>query len=121
MVQTYGLRPEVEYLPEQSYLARRMAEIEKGLGRVAAQLGEPTPISQPLDALDRARELVADLVKLAQVRPLEQAIAVQLAWLERAEARQQMQDGEPKVAYNRIALDRRLLQDILSGWKATRN
>jgi hypothetical protein len=121
MVTEYKLRPEAEYLPEQRYLARRLSEIEQGLGRVAARLGEPTPITQPLDALDRARELAADLVKQVQVRPLEEAVAAQLAWLARAEARQQVQDGEPKAAFNRIALDQRILGDLLAGWQATKN
>lgn len=120
MTVDYALRPFNDYLPEQAYLSDRMQQVERGLGRVAARLGEPTPITEPLDALDRARELVADMAKQVTVRPLEAAIQAQLAWLERAEARLGQADGEPKHDLNRIALDRVLLEDLREGWRALR-
>lgn len=120
MVTAYTPRPTAESLAERKFLARRLAEVERGLGRVAAVLGTPTPITQPLDVLDRARELTGDLVKQVQVIPLEEAITAHLAWLERAEARLAEDDGEPKVALDRIDLDRRLLGDLLVAWQAAR-
>lgn len=117
----FTLRREAEYLPEQKYLTKRTLEIEAGLGRVAARLGEPTPISQPLDALDRARELANDMFKQVQLRPLDEAVKAQLEWLDRAEAHLNAASGEPKPDMNRIALDRRLLSELLQGWHATRN
>jgi hypothetical protein len=120
MTMDYALRSHTDYLPEQRYLADRMQQVERGLGRVAARLGEPTPITEPLDALDRARELVADMAKQVTVRPLEEAIAAQLAWLDRAEARLGQADGEPKHDLNRITLDRALLQSLREGWQALR-
>lgn len=117
----YALRPEAEFLAEQKYLNGRMEDIEKNLGKVAARLGTPTPITQPLDALDRARELVGDMFRQVRVRSLEDAIRTQLAWLDAAERRLAARDGEPKVKFNRIELDRRLLGDILAGWKAWQN
>lgn len=116
----YPLRSYTEYLPEQDYLNRRMQEVESGMGRVAARLGEPTPITEPLDALDRARELVADLFKQVTVRPLEEAIDVQLQWLDRAEARAGQADGEPKNKLTRIPLDRALLETLREGWRKAR-
>jgi len=114
------LRPYNDYQAEQKYLTGRLQEVERGLGRVAARLGEPTPISEPLDALDRARELVADMVKQVTVRPLEEAIQRQLEWLGRAEERLGQANGEPKHDLNRIALDRVLLQSIRDGWRVLR-
>ena len=121
MVTEYAARPEAEVLPEQRYLAERMAEIEKGMGKVAARVSGATQLTQPMDALDRARELVGDLHKQIRLRSLEEAVEAQLAWLERAEARQATSGGEPKVAFNRIALDRTLLTEIREGWRARRN
>ena len=121
MSKTYTPRPEADVLPEQRYLTERMAQIEKGMGKVAARLGTPTPIEQSLDALDRARELVADMLKQIRLRPIEEAVRAQLDWLDRAEARLGVADGEPKIGHNRIALDRRLLTDVLEGWRARRN
>jgi len=117
----YALRPTAEFLAEQKHLEQRMAQIEKNMGKVAARAPGAAPIAQPMDALDRARELVTDLAKQVRVRPLEEAVQRQLAWLDAAEARLGKQDGEPKVEYNRIDLDRRLLAEILQGWKARRN
>lgn len=120
MTLDYALRPFNDYAAEQSYLTDRMQQVERGLGRVAARLGEPTPITEPLDALDRARELVADLYKQVTVRSLEAAVQAQLDWLDRADARLGLADGEPKHDLNRIALDRALLEDLREGWRALR-
>jgi len=120
MTLDYALRPFNDYAAEQKYLTDRMQQVERGLGRVAARLGEPTPITEPLDALDRARELVADLYKQVAVRPLETAVQAQLDWLDRADARLGLADGEPKHDLNRIALDRALLEDLREGWRALR-
>jgi len=114
-------RPVAEVLPEQLYLTARLGEIDRGLGRLAARLGAPTPITQPMDALDRARELVADMQKQVAVRPLEASIAAQVAWLDAAEARLGADDGEPKLDLDRIALDRVLLGELLEGWRSRRN
>lgn len=116
----YPLRPYTEYLPEQQYLTGRMNEVEKGMGKIAARLGEPTPITESLDVLDRARELVADLYKQVTVRPLVEAVETQLRWLDRAEARLGQADGEPKNDLTRIPIDRVLLETIRQGWRTTR-
>jgi len=116
--ETHALRPEAEFLPEQEYLEGRLGQIEKGLGQLAARAGTPTRITQPLDALDRARELVAEMHKQVRARPLQEALESRLAWLDRVEARRQTEDNEPKPEINRIALDRRLLADVLKGWQA---
>jgi hypothetical protein len=115
------LRPEADLRPEQSFLQRRIEAIESAMGEVAAVSGGATPLSQPLDALDRSRELASDLLRQVRVRPLPQAVDAQLAWLDRAEARLAKADGEPKVGFNRIALDRRLLQDVKTAWQSERN
>jgi hypothetical protein len=120
MIKDYGPRPAPESVAERQFLQRRLDEVERALGRAAADLGTPTPITQGLDALDRARELVSDMSRQVQVRPLEEAIASHLAWLDRAEAQGSPGNGEPKVAFNRIALDRRLLADLLAGWQSAR-
>lgn len=116
----YPLRAHTEYLPEQEYLTGRMADVEKGMGKIAARLGEPTPITEPLDVLDRARELVADMFKQVTVRPLEEAVDLQLQWLDRAEARLGAEDGEPKNDLTRIPIDRVLLETIREGWLGSR-
>jgi hypothetical protein len=121
VTQTYSLRPAKDYGAEQQFLNQRILEIEKGMGKVAARNQVQLPIAQNLDALDRARELTSDLFKQVRVRPLDEAILAQLAWLERSETKLGLDDGEPKVALNRIALDRRLLQDLLSQWRAQGN
>jgi len=121
MAQAYGMRPDTEFLVEQQYLQQRITDIERSMGRVAARHAEPVGISQPMDALDRARELVGDMLRQVRVRSLEDAIRAQLAWLDAAEQRLERRDGEPKIAFNRIELDRRLLGDILTGWRARRN
>ena len=121
MTPTYALRPAADYAAEQRFLTRRIQEIEKGMGKVAARTPEGGPIPQPMDALDRARELTADMFKQVRVRPLDEALQAQLDWLERAEANLAEANGEPKVALNRIALDRRLLTDLQALWRAQRN
>lgn len=121
MTVTYTLRPEADYAAEQKFLTARIQEIEKGMGKVAARNPEVLPIPQTMDALDRARELTADLFKQVRVRPLAEAIQAQLDWLDRAEANLAQANGEPKVALNRIALDRRLLTDLLTLWRARQN
>jgi hypothetical protein len=118
MVRSFERRPESEIGAEQSFLQQRALDIEKAMGRVAGRAAAPTPISQPLDALDRARELTNDMYKQVRVRPLEEAITAQLAWLETAEARLTQSDGEPKVQLSKIALDRRLLQELRDNWQA---
>lgn len=121
MTQTYTLRPSAEYAAEQQFLNKRILEIEKGMGRVAARNEAQQPIPQQLDALDRARELTGDLFKQVRVRPLNEAIEAQLAWLDQAEAKLGQADGEPKLGMRSIALDRRLLQDIQALWRAQGN
>jgi len=120
-IREYHLRPETESLPEQIYLRERVIQIEKNLGKVAARLGEPVTLSQPLDALDRARELTNDMMKQVRVRPLEEAVSSQKAWLDRAQVHLDASNGEPKMNMNKIDLDQRLLDEILAGWQATRN
>lgn len=114
----YAFRSREDYEAEQRYLTERMMQVEKGMGRVAAKLGEPTPITSQLDTLDRSRELVADMYKQVTVRSLEDAIAAQLDWLDRAEARQAAEGGEPKTDMNRIPVDRAILEEIRDGWRA---
>jgi hypothetical protein len=121
VTEMYTLRPEKDYAAEQDFLSRRIKEIEKGMGKVAARTPETGTIGQPMDALDRARELTADMYKQVRVRPLDEALQAQLDWLGRAEANLAQADGEPKLALNRIALDRRLLTDLLTQWRAIRN
>lgn len=122
MIEDFALRSEQAFLPERAFLERRVLEIEKGMGKVAARGGDgSTRISQPLDALDRAREITGGLMRQVRVRALDEAIAAQLAWLDRAEARAALADGEPKVRLDRIALDRRILNDLAQAWKARRN
>ena len=120
-IREYHLRPEAESLPEQKYLRALVIQIEKNLGKVAARLGEPVTLSQPLDALDRARELTNDMMKQVRVRPLEEAVASQKAWLDRAQANLDASNGEPKNDMNKIELDQRLLDEILAGWQVSRN
>jgi hypothetical protein len=120
MIPTYTRRPEADLDREQSFLQRTALEIEKAMGKVAARQDRPTPITQPLDALDRARELVNHLYKQVRMRSLEDALAAQLDWLDRAEAKAALADGEPKIAYSKIALDRRLLADLQERWRASK-
>jgi hypothetical protein len=115
------LRTDADLGAEQAFLQRRIDDIEAALGTVAAVGGGATPLSQPLDALDRSREIASDMLRQVRVRGLEDAIAAQLDWLDRAEERLSRQDGEPKVAFNRIALDRRLLSDLRIAWQSERN
>ena len=117
MPKTFERRSEESIAEEQAYLQKRSLEIEKMMGQVAARHPAATPITQPLDALDRARELANDMYKQVRVRPLEDAIDAQLTWLDRVEAKQSADDGEPKVEYNKIPLDRRLLKELLEGWR----
>lgn len=112
------VRPTEEYSTEQAFLSSRMAEIEKGLGRLAARSGRPTPITQPLDALDRARELVGELDKQVLMRPLAEALRARIAWLERAQARREEDADEEIPDLNRIALDHRILTDLLAEWES---
>ena len=121
MAEEYRLRRPDRYLPEQAYLQENFLRVEKNLGRVAARLGQPTPITSPLDALDRARELTSDLGREVTVRGLEEAIGARLSWLDRAEAHQAEDDPEPRNDLNRIALDRVLLRELLAGWTSGRN
>lgn len=115
----YALRDPSDYVHEQKYLTARMLEIEAGLGRVAAETGTPTPITERLDTLDRARELVSDMYKQVQIRSLEAAVAAQMTWLDGVDARQTRTDGEPKNVMTRVEVDRALLNDILAGWRAS--
>ena len=121
MAEEYILRRPDRYLPEQAYLNERFLQVEKNLGRVAARLGQPTPITSSLDALDRARELTSTLSREVTVRALDDAIQARLDWLDRAEALQGQDNGEPKTDLNRIALDRVLLSELMSGWLSGRN
>ena len=112
----YSNRPESEAEPEQEYLQMRIMEIEKDLGQLAAR-GRAAPISQPLDALDRARELATQMHKQVRVRPLDDAIRSRLAWLDRVAQRQAADDDEPRTALDQVDLDRRILEDLLAGWR----
>lgn len=120
-IREYPLRSESDALAEQKYLRERVIQIEKNLGKVAARSGQPVALSQPMDALDRARELTNDMMKQVRVRPLEEAVASQKAWLDRAQANLEAENGEPKMDMNKIALDHRLLDEILAGWQSARN
>ncbi len=121
-IKEYPLRPDAEILAEQAYLGRRVEQIEKSMGRVAAKL-PPGELSQAMDALDRARELTNQMFKQVRVRPLGEAVAAQKDWLARAKANQDRAagSGEPVLDFNRIELDLRLLDEILAGWKAQGN
>lgn len=121
MIHDYPRRPLADSTRERRFLERRLVEVERDMGRLAARLGAPTPITQELDVFDRARELVNDMLKQVHVRPLDEAIAAQLDWLGRVEERHGEDGGEPKTDLNRIALDRRLLEDLHRGWRAEAN
>jgi len=118
MIQDYAPRPASETLRERTFLERRIVEVERDMGRLAAGIGAPAPITQELDVLDRARELWGDMLRQVRVRPLDDAVTAQLDWLNRVEERQARADGEPKPDLNRVALDRRLLSDLLRSWRA---
>lgn len=120
MIKEYPQRPAADSLAERQYLERRLGEIERSMGVIAARLGTPTPIAQELDVLDRARELVGDLLKEVHVLTLDEAIAARLAWLDRVEALQGRESDEPTPALNRVPIDRRLFQDIELGWRGRR-
>ena len=122
-IREYQVRPESEFLKEQTYLRERVEQVEKGLGKIAGQHPGATPLTQPLDTLDRARELAGQLIKQARVRPLEEAITAQIEWLQRARANQEASktNGEPKMELRSIDLDLRILSEILAGWRARRN
>ena len=115
-IKEYAFRPAAEFLPEQKYLRGLIEDIEKGLGKVAGRVAGAVPISQPLDALDRARELAGDMYKQVRVRPLEEALDAQVDWLGRAKANQD-DSTEPRVHFNRIDLDLRLIEEIRRGWQ----
>jgi hypothetical protein len=121
-IKEYSLRAEADFLPEQKYLRERVLQIEKSLGKVAAKL-PPGTLSQPMDALDRARELAGDMAKQVRVRPLAEAVGAQKAWLERARTNMAAApgQGEPPLHFNRIDLDLRLLDELLAGWNSKRN
>lgn len=121
MVQSFPMRPETEIHAEQAFLQRRLVEIERSMGVVAAVGGGATAISQPLDVLDRARELTSDTLRQVRIRSIEECVNGQISWLDRSEAKIGLADGEPKLALDRIVLDRRLLSDILKAWRAGRN
>lgn len=121
MINDYPVRPDADFLPEQAYLRKRVEQIEKGMGRLAGRAREPQIITQPMDALDRARELANALQKQVRVRPLADCVRSQKAWLERARDHQADTKGEPRMAFNRIELDLRLLDELLAGWQAGRN
>ncbi|MFQ5459441.1 MAG: hypothetical protein ACE5EL_01475 [Anaerolineae bacterium] len=118
MEATQDRRADSEIAAEQSFLQRRVLEIEAAMGAVAARAGTPTGISQPLDALDRARELTNDMYRQVRVRTLADAVAAQLAWLDRIDSLAAQEGGEPKLAMSRTPLDRRLLTDLLLAWRA---
>lgn len=121
MINEYSMRPDADFLPEQVYLRKRVEQIEKGMGKLAGRAREPQVITQQMDALDRARELANALQKQVRVRPLAEAVRAQQAWLERARAHQADPKGEPRMDFNRIELDLRLLEELLAGWQAPRN
>jgi hypothetical protein len=114
------LRPAQDYGPEQKFLQARMGEIERDMGKVAAKAGRAISLTQPMDALDRARELVAELEKQVLIRPLDEAIATRMQWLDRVEARRNENGDDAMPQLNKVALDRRILGDILSDWESRR-
>jgi hypothetical protein len=118
MVQEYTSRSEADSAAERAFLEKQLLVIEKGLGRVAAESASATPLTQRLDALDRAREITTDLLMQVHVRPLDDAIAARLDWLERVEARQADDSSMPKTKLDIVALDRRLLEDLRDLWRA---
>jgi hypothetical protein len=121
MIPEFTFRAETDYLPEQAYLRRRVEQVEKAMGKIAGRQREPAILTQPMDVLDRARELTNDLYKQVRVRPMEEAVRRQQEWLVRARERQANPGGEPVMHLNRIDLDLRLLDEILAGWQARRN
>ena len=121
MINEYSMRPDADFLPEQAYLRKRVEQIEKGMGKLAGRAREPQVITQQMDALERARELANALPKQGRVRPRAEAVRAQTEWLERARAHQADPKGEPRMDFNRIELDLRLLDELLAGWQAPRN
>ncbi len=107
-----------EIEPEQAFLQKRLVEIERDMGRVAADVGRAIDLTQPLDALDRARELVAELDKQVLVRPLDEAIAKRIEWLDRAEERRSGDASPALPTLDKIELDRRILRDVLTDWSS---
>lgn len=117
MMRDYALRSENETASERRFLERRIANVERDMGRLAARLGTPTPQAPELEVLDRARALFSDLHKQVRVRPLEDALGSRLDWLSRAAARRaDGPDADPKPELGLIALDQRLLSDLLEQW-----
>lgn len=120
MVREFSTRSGADSAAERDYLEKRLKDIEAGMGRVSAESRTPGPITQRMDALDRARELTNDMLKQIYVRSLDEALDAQLDWLGRVEARQHEESGEPKTSFDKIALDRRLLTELRDGWHAER-
>ncbi len=113
----YERRPASAVAEEERYLKRRLEEIEAGMGAVAARLEAPTPAVPQVQALDRARQLTAELLRQIRVRTLDEAIAARLDWLERAAVRRTQEVTEPLPELGLIDLDRRLLTDLLAAWQ----
>jgi hypothetical protein len=111
-------RPEGDTLAERRFLGERLVSVEKDMGRLAARLGAPTPGVQEMDALDRARELLADLRAEVSVRPLDEAMSAHLAWLDRAQADRSGAEESSLPALDMIDLDRRILTDLQRSWRA---
>jgi hypothetical protein len=118
-IKEFSARPMDERKAEQAYLRRRLGQVEKGFGKLAARLPAPSPLTPDQFAIARARELIGDLDREIRLRPLEHAIQNRLTWLERVEQRAKSDDGEPKPKYSGIPLDRAILGDLLKGWQAT--
>lgn len=119
MTTEFTMRPESETTAEREFLRRRLEAVERDMGRLAARFGAPTPATPQMDVLDRARDLLSDLLRQVRVRPLDEALTARLEWLDRAQARRDREDDpEPKPVLDRIALDRRVLSDLRHSWDA---
>lgn len=115
-----GERPDDVFARERRYLQQRLEQIERGLGALAARHGTPTPSTQQLEALERGRQLAAELLRQIRVRSLEEAIQSRLDWLERAAARRAQPSDEALPELQLLDLDRRLLAELLAGWRNVR-
>ena len=117
MTDDFSSRPETESRLEREFLERRHAEAERAMGQLAARLGAPTPVTRPMEALERARGLIGDLQKEVRVRTLDDAIASRLEWLERVRSRAAGGD-DAAPALELLDLDARLLADLQRAWRA---
>ena len=101
----------------QHYLKNRLDQVDKGLGKLAARLPAPAPLTPEQMSVTRAREIIGDLSREVRVRSLEAAIEGRLNWLARSIERTARADGEPKPLMTVPELDIAILKDLLSGWQ----